>query len=691
VALTNAGATCSVLYEDTSGSPHPIIASYGGDQNYAPSGSNAVSQQVVTRSTATSVSSSANPSVVGQQVTYTATVGWTQGNAPDAGGTPAGTVSFKDGGTTISGCVPQLSNGTAQCKVTYSAPSAQPHAITAKYNGTPYDAASSSSTLNQSINKAGTSISVMSSANPSDPGQQVTYTASVTVKAPGVGAPTGTVAFTDGGTTISGCGSVTLSSESAACSVTYPGAAGSPHQIVAAYSSDANFAASASTPLSQSVNKVGTSTSVMSSTNPSVSGQQVTYTATVSGGAAGTPTGTIAFTDTGATIPGCGSVRLSSRVAMCVQTDARAVDSPHQIAARYSGDGNFAASASTTLGQAVNKAATSTSLTSSANPSGTGQKVTYTATVTASSPGSGSPSGSVAFTDAGAQISGCGSMTVTGGVARCSVTYADTGGSPHPITAGYKGDGNYTASASTVLSQTIKPASSASISSSANPSVSGQQVTYTATVSSDVAGAPTGTVTFDDKGVTIKGCGAVALSGGVAHCSVTYAGPAGSAHQIVASYSGDAELATSSSAPLAQAVRRAATKLVAASAKRSSHTITFSAKLTRSFDRAPLAGETIVFSSNKHTLCRGKSNASGVAKCSTSDSAKSRPEALTAKFAGTPDYLSSTTGIQLNPVPKRLPSLAVGTFMSAVATERGPIDRASQPWNEPSAWPQATV
>jgi hypothetical protein len=204
-----------------------------------------------------------------------------------------------------------------------------------------------------------------------------------------------------------------------------------------------------------------------------------------------------------------------------------------------------------------------------------------------------------------------------------------------------------------VLSQTVKPASSASLSSSANPSVSGQQVTYTATVSSDETGAPTGTVTFDDKGVTITGCGAVALSGGVAHCSVTYAGPTGSAHQIVAGYSGDAELSTSSSAPLAQVVRPAATKLVAASAKRSSHTITFSAKLTRSFDRAPLAGETIVFSAHKHTLCRGKSKATGVAKCSTRDSAKSRQDPFTAEFAGNPDYLSSTTRIQLKPAPKR--------------------------------------
>jgi hypothetical protein len=66
-----------------------------------------------------------------------------------------------------------------------------------------------------------------------------------------------------------------------------------------------------------------------------------------------------------------------------------------------------------------------------------------------------------------------------------------------------------------------------SISTAANPATAGNSLTYTATVSSS-SGTPAGTVAFYANGVTISGCSAVALSGGVAHCAVSLtAGSAG--------------------------------------------------------------------------------------------------------------------------------------------------------------------
>src|SRR5206468_12439299 len=61
---------------------------------------------------------------------------------------------------------------------------------------------------------------------------------------------------------------------------------------------DGNFTASTGT-LSQTVNQDGTSTTLTSSANPSVYGQAVTFTATVSASApgAGTATGTVQFKD----------------------------------------------------------------------------------------------------------------------------------------------------------------------------------------------------------------------------------------------------------------------------------------------------------------------------------------------------------------------------------------------------------
>ncbi len=93
-------------------------------------------------------------------------------------------------------------------------------------------------------------------------------------------------------------------------------------------------------------------------------------------------------------------------------------------------------------------------------------------------------------------------------------------------------------------------ASTTTVASSVNPSVQGQTVTYTATVSP----AGGGSVTFNDGGGTpLTGCKARSLdSNGQATCQVTYA-TTGS-HAITAVYSGDAATAGSTSAVLTQNV-----------------------------------------------------------------------------------------------------------------------------------------
>ena len=93
--------------------------------------------------TATTIASSANPSVVGAQVTYTATVT----PVPDGG-----TAAFKEGSTTIAGCgwrSVDTSTGQATCQVTYTEPGA--HSVTADYTGTASYAASTSAALSQQV------------------------------------------------------------------------------------------------------------------------------------------------------------------------------------------------------------------------------------------------------------------------------------------------------------------------------------------------------------------------------------------------------------------------------------------------------------------------------------------------------------------------------------------------------------
>ena len=83
----------------------------------------------------------------------------------------------------------------------------------------------------------------------------MTYTATVTPTPDG-----GTVAFTDNGSTISGCGSVTVNTATgkATCQATYT-SAGS-HAIIATYSGDTNFESSPSTTLTQIVGQTATAT-----------------------------------------------------------------------------------------------------------------------------------------------------------------------------------------------------------------------------------------------------------------------------------------------------------------------------------------------------------------------------------------------------------------------------------------------
>src|SRR4029077_18347928 len=159
-------------------------AVYSGDTNYASSTSSAFTQTVNKVTTATTLTSSLNPSTFGQAVTLTATV------SPSSG--PTGTVQFFDGATPL-GTV-ALSGGTAS--LTTSTLAVGAHSITAVYSGDTNYAGSTSSALTQTVNRVTTATALTSSLNPSVFGQAVTLTATVS---PSSG-PTGTVQFFDGAT-----------------------------------------------------------------------------------------------------------------------------------------------------------------------------------------------------------------------------------------------------------------------------------------------------------------------------------------------------------------------------------------------------------------------------------------------------------------------------------------------------------
>ena len=186
--------------------------------------------------------------------------------------------------------------------------------------------------------------------------------------------------------------------------------------------------------------KGATTTTVVSSVNPSVFGQPVTFTATVAPNpaTANTPGGTVQFFD-GATLLGSSALGSAGPGQAALTTGALAV-ATHPITAVYGGDANFTGSTSAVLSQVVDKAHVIVALTSSVNPSGFGQGVVFTATVTAKPPGAGTPTGTVQFSADG--VNRGGPVTTAAGVAH-SPSIASLLPGSHTIVATYSGDGNF--------------------------------------------------------------------------------------------------------------------------------------------------------------------------------------------------------------------------------------------------------
>ncbi len=377
-----------------------------------------------------------------------------------------------------------------------------------------------------------TTTALTSSLNPSNFGQAVTFTATVTAQRGFYkGTPTGTASFYDG-TTLLGTGTL---SGGVATYTTSALSVGS-HSMKAVYAGDTNCLGSTSGVLKQVVNQNSTTTSLTSSLDPSIYGQAVTFTATVTG-QNGTPTGTVSFYD-GTTFLGTGT--LSNGVAT-YGTSALSVGS-HSMTAVYGGDTNFSGSTSNVLKQVVNQASTTTALRSSRNPSNYGQAVTFHATITGQY--GGTPTGTVSFYD-GTTLLGTG--TLKNGAATYTISALSAGS--HSMTAVYGGDQNFVGSTSGVLKQVVKKAATTTtLSSSKNPSKYRQTVTFTATVTGQYGGTPGGTVTFKSGKIMLA---KVSLTNGVAQYSTKKLTKG--KHTIAAIYSGNVDY-KGSSASLVQTV-----------------------------------------------------------------------------------------------------------------------------------------
>ena len=504
-----AAGQCDVT--STSPTTEALVAHYPGDGSFNASDSGSVSHEVDQAATTTGVTSSQNPSVFGQAVTFTATV---SAAAPGAGA-PSGSVQFKIDGSDFGSAKPLNGSFQAQSDPIDSL-SVSDHDITAVYSGDTNFSTSTSADFTQTVHKADTATAVSSNHNSSVHGQAVTFTATVRATAPGAGTPGGTVQFTLDGRNLGA--PATLDGSGHADSPAVSNLTTGSHTITAVYAGDGSFRTSTSFDFIQGVDTAATSTSISSNHNLSVHGQSVTFTATVTAAApgGGTPTGTVQFKVDGVDAGVPVSVDGTGHAAAVLST---LTTGSRSITAVYSGGGDFSTSTSGPLSQTVNKAAATTTLASNHNPSVFGQAVTFTATVSATAPGGGTPAGLVQFTIDG--VAAGAPVALAGGHA--TLTTSTLSAKAHKVVASYLGSGDYKTSATPKLTQKVNKASTrVVVSSSPNPSRFGHSITLTAVVAARApgAGTPTGKVQFSIDGHIIGG--PMTLSHGRATLTVGY-------------------------------------------------------------------------------------------------------------------------------------------------------------------------
>jgi hypothetical protein len=360
---------------------------------------------------------------------------------PSGAGAPTGVVTFREGPTVL-GTGPL--NAARQATFTTSTLAIGAHPITASYPGSPLIDGSTSDVLTETVIKAASTTALASAANPAVSGQVVVLTATVSVVPPGVAAPTGLVTFLDGVTVL---GTRPLNTARQATFTTGTLAIGA-HEITASYPGSALIDPSTSVPLTETISKAPTATTLTSTMNPSVLGGSVTFTATVNvpTPGAGTPTGTVTFMDGGTVL---GAAPLNGARQATLTTDGLAPGG-HSITAGYAGDASFEASTSTTLSQMVVTALTQTTI---AVPfcSVFGVGVSFIATVSAVPPGVGTPTGSVTFFDGVAPLG----TTILNQDGQASFTTSTLSLGDHPISASYGGDVSFPASISAPSTVTI--------------------------------------------------------------------------------------------------------------------------------------------------------------------------------------------------------------------------------------------
>ncbi|HST38769.1 MAG TPA: Ig-like domain-containing protein [Conexibacter sp.] len=413
-------------------------------------------------------------------------------------------------------------------------------------------------------------------------GEPVTFSAKVATATTPYANWTGTVQFLLDGAPVGAPVAVGNEGDAATFSTRFgiDGSSVGTHTVQAVYAGDGNHLTSRSNVVTQTVLSAATATAVTASPRVSDTGEAITLTAQVQAEAAAAgaiPAGTVDFYVSPS--PGVPAVLLQQDVEL--DASGRAVFVTPQLGApgsydlrvEFSGDASFSASTGTAT-QNVGPAATSTLVTSSVNPSVSGEPFLLTATIGRADDAGAAPVGTVTFSAGGRTLcapapvredddpndgDGIGTCLVAGGLAAqpnlVTVTFSD----PDPA-------GGYDPSQGSLTQQIVAARTTTTLTATPSTGVFGSDVLVRARVApvAPGAGIVNGTVQFlvDDLAVGLP----VEIVRGVA-TSVPIAGLTVGAHRIEAAYEDDSDPAAmrSSNGSLTFTVERAPTTLAISS------------------------------------------------------------------------------------------------------------------------------
>jgi len=467
--------------------------------------------------------------ITGSGLTLTATLFF----SGSSNSIPTGTVTFTEDYATVgTGII--SSSGTAT--YTINNLTAGLHTFIATYPGQGiFTPATSVNLLLNATSPIGatTLTTLVSSLNPSNVGQPVTFTATVSTSSGII--PTGQVEFSNGSTTL-GIQPVSTSGTAALTTSTLPVGT---LTITAAFVPSGTFNGSA-TSLTQVVNGAGSVATLVVNPTTAAYGSPITATATVAPAVlpGTTPTGTVTFLVDGAI---SGQASLPAGVATIAYSNLPA--GVHTFGCTYSGDGTYGPSVCNSATATVTAGASALALSSSKNPSPALTAISFTATLTSN----GSPvSGATVTIGEGSSVASA--TTNASGVA---TTNASLPAGTYSVTATFAGNNSAAGSSAQLTEIVTANPTSLSLAATPNPAYQGQPVTFTASLSDTAAAAsPYGTVTFYDAGSPIGSVTTPAVVAGNPLASVAFvtSSLAPGTHSITAVYTPDANSLSSSSA-----------------------------------------------------------------------------------------------------------------------------------------------